>query len=62
MGLHDYKKKLIGKTPFRLVYGKEVVMPMEFILPSMHIAAITDLLDSGAIEEILSQLVQLEED
>jgi hypothetical protein len=44
-------KKLTGQTPFRLVYGKEAVMPMEFILPSLCIATITDLSDSGAIEE-----------
>jgi transposase InsO family protein len=55
-------KKLTGQTPFRLVYGKEAVMPMEFILPSLHIATITDLSDSGTIEERLAQLVQLEED
>jgi len=55
-------KNLIGHTPFRLVYGKETIIPMEFILPSLRVAAITDLLDSGAIEERLSQFVQLEED
>jgi hypothetical protein len=38
------------------------VMPMEFILPSMYVETITDISDSHAIEEILSQLVQLEED
>jgi hypothetical protein len=37
-------------------------MTMEFILPSMHIETITNISDSHAIEEILSQLVQLEED
>jgi hypothetical protein len=45
-----------------LVYGKEAVMPMEFILPSLHIATITELSDTSAIEERLAQLVQLEED
>jgi hypothetical protein len=55
-------KKLTGKTPFQLVYGQEAVMPMEFILPSLCIATITELSDTGAIEERLAQLVQLEED
>ena len=27
-------KKLTGHTPFILVYGQEVVMPMEYIIPS----------------------------
>jgi hypothetical protein len=54
-------KKLTGQTPFRLVYGKEAVMLMDFIVPSLRVAAITDLLDSGALEERFSQLVQLEE-
>ena len=31
-------KKLIGHTPFNLVYGQEAVMPMEYILPSLRIA------------------------
>jgi hypothetical protein len=37
-------------------------MPMEFILPSLHIDEITDLSDPGTINERLAQLVQLEED
>jgi len=55
-------KKLIGKTPFWLVYGQEEVIPMEFIVPSPRITTITELSDTGAIEERLVQLVQLEED
>jgi hypothetical protein len=45
-----------------LVYGQEVMMPMEFILPSLHIAVINDLSNSCAIEERLAQLVYPEED
>lgn len=28
-------KKLIGQTPFRLVYDIEAIMPMEYIVPSL---------------------------
>jgi hypothetical protein len=43
-----------GKTPFRLVYGQEAMTSMDFILPSLHIPMITDLLNSGTVEERLS--------
>lgn len=55
-------KKLIGQTPFRLVYGVEVVMPMEYIMPSLCIAAFIGMLDCGALEERLAQLMELKED
>ena len=38
-------KKLIGHSPFRLEYGQEVVMPMEYIVPSLRVAALTDMVD-----------------
>jgi hypothetical protein len=62
MGLHDYKYKFDRTNTFRLVYGKEFVMPMDFILSSLCIAKITELSNIGAIEERLETLVQLEED
>jgi hypothetical protein len=55
-------KKLIGQTPFKLAYGQEAVMPMEYIIPSLKIAALTDLADEETIEERLVHLVELEED
>lgn len=55
-------KKLIGQTPFRLVYGKEVVMPMEYIMPNLWIAVATGMVDRGALEERLSQLDELDEE
>jgi hypothetical protein len=55
-------KKLTGQTPFRLVYGQEAVMPMEFIVSSLCIVMLTELTDSGAVEKRLSELVELEED
>jgi len=44
-----------------LTYGQEVVMPMEFIIPNLYIAAITKLIDLGAMENNLSELMELEE-
>ena len=49
-------------TPFKFVYGKEVVMPKEYIVPSLCIAASTGMHNDGAIEERLAHLLQLEED
>ena len=37
-------------------------MMMEYIVPSLGIIAITEMTNSGAIEEILSQDVELEEE
>ena len=55
-------KKLTSRNPFHLVYGQEVVMPMEYIVPILRIVVITYMTYIGVVEEILSQLVQLEED
>lgn len=55
-------KKLIGKTLFRLVYGQEVVMPMEYIVTSLRIIAVTEMVDCDYMEEHLVQLLALEED
>ena len=52
-------KRLTGQTPFKLVYGQEVVMPMEYIVPSPRISATTGMDDEAALEERLDQLVQL---
>jgi hypothetical protein len=53
-------KKLTTQTPFKLVYGLEVVVPMEYLVPSLRIAAFTDMNDTGASRERLTQLVELE--
>lgn len=54
-------KKLTRQTPFRLVYGVEAVMPMEYIVPSLCIATLTGMTDHEALEERLLQLAELEE-
>jgi len=55
-------KNLTRQTSFRLVYGQEVVMSMEFIMPSLRIIAVTEMDDRDTMEERLVQLVELEED
>eukprot|EP00253_Pinus_taeda_P025288 PITA_25288 len=55
-------KKLIGKNSFELVYGVEGVVPMEYIVLSLCIAALTDMEDHEVLEEWLTQLKELEED
>ena len=37
-------------------------MPMEYILPSLRIAQITEMTDTDTVEERLAQLLALEED
>ena len=55
-------KRLKRQKSFKLVYGKETVMSMEYIIPSLRISAATDMTDAGVVEEILVQLLQLEDD
>lgn len=47
-------KKLTGQAPFRLVYGIEVVMPMEYIVPSLHIASLIKMMDHETLKEWLA--------
>jgi hypothetical protein len=49
-------------TPFKLAYGLEVVVPMEYLVLSLRIAAFTDMDDIGVVRERLAQLVELKED
>jgi hypothetical protein len=55
-------KKLTMHTPFKLVYGLEEVVPMEYLVPSLRITTFTDMDDTGVVQERLTQLVELEED
>jgi transposase InsO family protein len=55
-------KKLTMQTTFKLVYGLEAVVPMEYLVPSLRIVAFTDMDDTGTIQERLTQLIKLEED
>lgn len=55
-------KKLTGQTLFRLVYGQEAIMPMEYNVPSLRIGIVTDMVDPDIMKEIMSQILALEED
>ena len=50
-------KKLTGHTPFRLVYGQEVVMPMEYIVPSLRISAFIEMDDPTILNERLAKIL-----
>jgi hypothetical protein len=54
-------KKLTMQTPFKLVYGLEVVIPIEYLVPSLIIVAFTDMDATGIVQERITQLVELEE-
>jgi hypothetical protein len=63
--LWDYRttcKTLTIQMPFKLVYGLEAVVPMEYLVPSLIIAAFTGMDDTDIVQDRLSQLVELEED
>jgi hypothetical protein len=55
-------KKITGKTPFRLVFGQEEVVPLEYLIVIMRIATITNMKERVVVQEILAQLMELEED
>jgi transposase InsO family protein len=46
-------KKLTMQTPFKLVYGLEVVLPMEYLVPSLRIATFTDMDENDVVQERL---------
>ena len=54
-------KKLMGQTPFRLVYGHVDVIHIEYIIPNLRIITITEMTYVSVVKEILSQLIQMEE-
>ena len=59
---HTTCNKVTRKIAFRLVYGHGAIIPMEFIVSSLRIVALIELTNFGAIEKIILDLVELEED
>jgi hypothetical protein len=54
-------KKLHRYTPFQLVYGREAVVPAEFITLSLFIAQATKMTDDESIIARVVELMELEE-
>ena len=44
------------------MYGQEVVVPLDYLIPSLRIETITNMKERDTTQEILSQLMELEED
>jgi transposase InsO family protein len=42
-------KKLTRQPPFRLVYGQEEVVPLDYLIPSLRIAVITNMTKRSAM-------------
>jgi hypothetical protein len=42
------------QTPFKLVYGLEAVVPMEYLVPSLRIASFTGLDDTRVVQDRLA--------
>lgn len=55
-------KKVMGQSPFWLVYGMEFVIPMEYIVPSLCIEMLTGMMDHEALAKGITQLEELEEE
>jgi hypothetical protein len=63
--LWEYKttcKKLTRHTPFKLVYGHEAIVSLEFSAHKLCIDAITNMTERYDVHERLSQLMEMEED
>jgi hypothetical protein len=53
---------LTRHTPFKLVYGQEAVVPLEFIVPILRVATITQMIERGTVQERLNHLMTMEEE
>ncbi|RDX77561.1 hypothetical protein CR513_42305, partial [Mucuna pruriens] len=63
-GLHGYQTSVrtsTGATPYSLVYGTKVVLPIEVEIPSLRVLAEVDLEDTEWIQRRLDQLNLIEE-
>ena len=54
-------KVTTNQTPFRLAYGQEAVVPLEFMVPSLRIAVDHDLDYNAVLRNCLQRLMALDE-
>jgi hypothetical protein len=47
-------KKLTMHTPFKLVYGLEAIVPMEYLIPRLRIVAFTYMDEIDVVQERLA--------
>lgn len=62
MGFQDCTQGNYRVTPFKLVYGLEAVVPMEFLVPSLRIAIDHKLSAEEALNYRLDKLLELEQE
>jgi hypothetical protein len=55
-------KNMTMQTPFKLVYGFKVVVPMEYLVPILIISSFIDMDNTIIFQERLMHLVELEDD
>ena len=55
-------KGLTKFTPFQLFYGKEAMVPIELLVPSLYIALATKMINDQYLQCMLNELMELEED
>jgi hypothetical protein len=48
-------------APFQLVYGREAVVPIEFLTPILFISQATKMIDDDSIVLRVEELMELEE-
>jgi hypothetical protein len=47
---------------FQLVYGRESIVPVEFLTPILFIVQATKMIDDDSLVELVEELVEIEED
>lgn len=57
---HTTYKVTTGHTPFQLMYGQEIVMPMEYMVPNLRIVVENRLGDTKSLKKQLYQLNKLD--